>query len=276
MHKDFTKFKKILTAMFFVFLLPYTTSAMTIEKTAVGPFPWQPGGTGSYQVVVTNTGSPIAPGTIITVHDDGNFPSPPLTLTGISAGAGWVCTSTGQCSYTVGSTPVPIGTTWTFTVNVSIDSAYAGGVVLNCVELTRQHPGAVATKVGCACASVSIQPVASSFTLHKTAIGTPWQAGGSGSYQIVVTNSGGDINSGALIVKDDGNFPSPPLNMTSITGDPNWDCLSTPGQCSYVGSYPIPSGTSWTFTVNVSVDAAYAGGTVQNCATASRATDVTG
>jgi hypothetical protein len=265
MYKNFIKLEKILTAIFFVFLLPYTANAMTIEKTAVGPFPWHPGGTGSYQVVVTNTGSPIAPGTIITVHDDGNFPAPPLSLTGISSDPGWVCSS-GQCTYTVGSTPIPVGTTWTFTINVNIDAAYAGGVVQNCVELTKQQLGAVATKIGCACASVSIEPVATSFTLNKTAVGTPWQAGGTGSYQIVVTNSGGTINSGTLVVQDDGNFPSPPLTMTSITGDSNWDCISSPGQCSYIGSYPIPSGSSWTFTVNVSIDATYAGGTVQNCA----------
>jgi len=265
MHKNFTKFEKILAAIFFALLLPCTVNAMTIEKTAVGPFPWHPGGTGSYQVVVTNTGSPIAPGTILTVHDDGNFPSPPLSLTGISAAPGWVCSS-GQCTYTVGPTPVSVGTTWTFTINVSIDATYTGGVVQNCVELTKQHPGAVATKVGCACSSVSIQPVTTSFTLNKTVIGTPWQPGGTGAYQVVVTNTGGDINAGTLIVQDDGNFPSPPLSLINITAPPGWDCTTTPGQCSYNGSYPIPAGASWTFTVNVSIDSTYAGGTVQNCA----------
>jgi len=265
MYRDFTKLEKILASIIFILVLPGAVNAMTIEKTAVGPFPWHPGGTGSYQVVVTNTGSPIAPGTILTVHDDGNFPSPPLSLTGISAAPGWVCSS-GQCTYTVGSTPVPVGTTWTFTINVSIDATYTGGVVQNCVELTKQHPGAVATKVGCACSSVSIQPATTSFTLNKTAIGTPWQPGGTGAYQVVVTNTGGDINAGTLIVQDDGNFPSPPLSLINITAPPGWDCITTPGQCSYNGSYPIPAGASWTFTVNVSIDSTYAGGTVENCA----------
>lgn len=97
-------------------------------------------------------------------------------------------------------------------------------------------------------------------TINKTAIGAlPWQSGGSGEYQyqIVVTNTGGEISSNStIIVKDDGNFPSPPLNLMNITGEVGWDCISTPGQCSYtvpLGS-SIPAGSSWTFSVKVSID----------------------
>ncbi len=423
----FGRILKVFGVLCLAVLFPVAASAMAIEKTAIGT-PWQAGGTGSYQINVTNTGGPIAPGTIIVVQDNGSFPSPPLNLAGIAGDPGWDCISVpGQCSYTVGSTPVPSGTSWSFTVNVGIDASYAGGMVQNCAELTLQQAGAVVVQQGCGCASALIQPVQSSsgitktaigpfpwqtggtgtfeisstspwalsglpmivkdiipsppfslsatqpnnapwicndwgnplfnygalyppfpgsppppsnwlicildssaspypinigdalppilvnvdidpnysggtvkncaeighftpaapvwynqpgcvevpvdsqssqtsLTINKTALGTPWQAGGTGSYNIVVTNTGGVISGGTLVVHDGGNFPSPPLTMTSITSGSDWDCISIAGQCSYIGSYPIAAGASWTFTVNVGIDAGYSGGTVKNCA----------
>jgi len=262
----FGRILKVFGVLCLAVLFPVVASAMTIEKTAIGT-PWQAGGTGSYQINVTNTGGPIAPGTIIVVKDNGSFPSPPLNLAGIAGAPGWDCTSVpGQCSYTVGSTPVAPGTSWSFTVNVGIDAGYAGGVVQNCAELTLQQAGPP-VKQGCGCASALIQPAQPSSGITKTAVGPfPWQAGGTGSYNVVVTNTGGAISGGTLVVHDDGNFPSPPLTMTSITSGSDWDCTSVAGQCSYIGSYPIAAGASWTFTVNVGIDAGYSGGTVTNCA----------
>jgi len=203
MHKIFTRFEQILMAMF-VLLLPYTASAMTIEKTAIGPFPWQPGGTGSYQIVVTNTGGAIASGALV-VHDSGNFPSPPLTVTGMTPPPNWTCSS-GQCSYT-GSYPIPSGASWTFIVNVAIDATYAGGIVQNCAELTLQQAGPP-EQLGSGCATANISAPTN---------GTPCDDGNACTYSETYIN--GICSGGSPTICDDGN-PS-----TTDSCNPNTGCI---------------------------------------------------
>jgi len=94
-----------------------------------------------YQLTVTNNGDEIPSGSSIVVQDV-NFPSPPLTITSI-LGTDWSCTSSipGQCTYT-GSYPVAANAALPpITVNVAVDSGYAGGTVNNCAEVTLQQAG---------------------------------------------------------------------------------------------------------------------------------------
>lgn len=220
---------------------------LEINKTANG-LPWQAGGVGSYQIVVTNTSGVVAPGSIIVVKDNANFPSPPLTLIGINGAPGWDCNSTpGQCSYTVpAGSPVSAGTSWTFTVNASIDSNYSGGKVQNCTELYLQGAGPLELQ-NSSCVSVPIQPFIPPL-ITKRALGSmPWPSGGTGTFSISV-NVPSSIASNEFIAIRDVLPNGLTLIPSSIVPAGMWNCNQSTGMCYLNG--PIAAGT----TVNMSFD----------------------
>jgi len=233
---------------------------LSIQKTANGA-PWQAGGTGSYNVTVTATGGAIAPNTTITIDDNSTFPSPPLNLTSMTTTApGWDCTTTpGQCSLTVGGTPIQPGTVWSFTVNTDIDADYPGGTVQNCAVGTLQNTGQGILVHDTDCANVEILPQPPVVSIQKQALGIPWQAGGTGTFQVTVTTSANIPTGQAIAVLD-----VIPSGLTLVPGSitpSNLVCVAINSTCYLNG--PLAAGTyNFTFDVQISETC----NTYKNCA----------
>jgi len=231
---------------------------LNIDKRAING-PWQAGGTGTYQLTVTNNGSEITPGSPIVVNEV-NFPTPPLTATSISGNppSTWSCTQpAGPCTYT-GSYPVAANATLPpITINVGIDSSYSGGTVQNCAEVTLQQGGAPIGQ-DTSCTDIVIQPSEPPHvSIQKQALGTPWQAGGTGTFQITVDVQSAIPANQAIAIQD-----VIPAGLTLVPGTISPNNLVCSGSTCYLNG-PVAAGA---FNITFDVQISETCNTYKNCA----------
>jgi uncharacterized repeat protein (TIGR01451 family) len=235
--------------------LTFTTTPpdLTITKTAVGSG-FRQGGTVSYNIVVTNSGTGPTSGTI-TVTD-----VIPTGLTVTSAtGTNWTCTGSSTVSCT-STTPIAAnGGTSTITLAANI-AANAPSSITNTVTVS--GGGETNTGNNAGTSVISVTQLAPDLTIAKVAQGAPFQQGGTVTYMITVTNSGNGPTSGTITVTDV--IPTG-LTVTNAVGPFNCSGSST---VTCTSSTPIPANGNASITLSANI-ATNAPASITNTATVS-------
>lgn len=240
---------------------------LAIEKSHRGDF--QVGQTGTYVINVTNNGPGDASG--VTLPD----PLPPGFVY-VSAAAPWSCGGTPLTCTIAGSWPPGSLPPLILTVEVTDE---AEPEVRNCATVTHDGIDPIEDNNTDCDSAVVTKPTRPDLAIEKShaldAAGNPieFHYGGTGSYQIIVTNVGTGPADPPITFFDD--LP-PGFTFDSYSGT-DWTCVlvvSTQPQqveCTYTGP-PVPAGDSFPpITINVKIDpiATFPGGSdaVENCAT---------
>lgn len=225
---------------------------LTITKTHSTPF--QQGGSGTYTIIVSNVGGGPATGPIFVTD---NIPSS-LSVSSVT-GPGWTCSTAGRAVDCTRSDSLAAGSSYpSITITVSI-SPTATGPVVN--RATVAGGGDVNGGNNTATDTAEFGP---NLRMNKSHSGT-FSPGGTGTFLLSVTNSGGTATTGVVQVVD-----SVPAAFTPVSASgPGWSC-SMAGQlitCTRSDALaPNAAYPSVTLTVNV---ASGATGAITNTATAS-------
>jgi len=229
---------------------------LAIEKSHRGDF--QVGQTGTYVINVTNNGPGNASG--VTVKD----PLPPGFVY-VSAAAPWSCggsplTCTIAGSWPPGSLPPLI-----LTVQVT---AEAKPEVRNCATVTHNGIDPIEDNNTDCDSAVVTEPKKPDLAIEKF-LNSEFHYGQSGSYTILVQNTGDGPADSPITVVDD--LP-PGFTFDSYSGT-DWACTASGQQvtCTYSGPSISPGGFLSLLIINVKIDpiATFPGGSdaVLNCAT---------
>ncbi|RUP29231.1 MAG: DUF11 domain-containing protein [Curvibacter sp.] len=261
-------------------------AAFRIDKTATASV--LTGGGITYTVTLTNIGGSTS-GTSATVLDA--LPAG-VTVTAVTAGSGVNAvncanyTSPFTCTVTL-SAGLAVNGTASFIYTATAPGT--AGNVVNKISVdpnggtSPQDPTQTCTPAtACSNATTSVNAAATpaAWSINKAHTGT-MTAGGTGSYTITVTNSGGSPSAASTVTVSD----TPPTGMT-ITGmnGTNWTCANNSGW-SCTRSDALASGASYeTITVAVSIDSnagnplvnstTVSGGGVASSATATDSTTI--
>ena len=215
------------------------------------------GGTGSFTLAVTNTGGTATDGTLVTLTD--TLPAG-LTPTG-ATGTGWTCSISGQdvsCTRSdalAGSASYP---NIAVAVNVASD---AGTPLTNTGSVSGGGDGSAAT------GSVTVATAASiDLTVVKTASAATLVRGGTGSFTLAVTNSGGVATDGTAVTVTD-TLPTG-LDPSAASGT-GWTCSISGQNVSCTRSDALAGSASYdNITITVAV-ASNAGASLTNTASVS-------
>jgi uncharacterized repeat protein (TIGR01451 family) len=225
-------------------------SVLAISKTHAGNF--TAGTTGTYAIAVSNTGTAATSGTI-TVTD-----TLPTGLTfNAASGTGWTCSAAGAVVTCTSTTSIGAGAAGAPIALVANVAATAPASVTN---------SATATGGGAANTPVTTDPttiVSPSLAIAKTHSGN-FTIGSSGSYSIVVSNSGTAATSGTLTVTD--TLPTGlTFNAASGTG---WTCSGAAQTVTCTSTTAIAAGAAGN-AIALTVNAVGSPGSVTNSATVS-------
>jgi uncharacterized repeat protein (TIGR01451 family) len=216
-------------------------SDLDVTKVPVGQF--VAGAEATYTITVTNLGPSDRSGPL-TVTDT----LPPEQTFVRAAGNGWTCAVTGNivvCTTPAGVT-ASSSSAFTFVVLLSPSSP---GITVNTVT-TGPHTQIVPTPV--------VRKADLSITKTHTGV---FQAPGSGSYTVTVTNHGPSDTSATITVAD--TLPAG-FSLTSASGA-GFSCSSGPGSSvTCLRDTPLAAGQSVVITLNVSVTPAAAGNSINN------------
>ncbi|MBK9927297.1 MAG: sortase [Anaerolineales bacterium] len=238
------------------------------------------GGTTTYSLTVSNTGSANTSGTITIVDvlpagmsvADGS-----LTLTGTN-NADWSCSSTSDVITCTSSIAIVSASDSVFAFTVDVDAAASGSQVNRAKVGGGGDPtnssAPTATDVsnctadntpeGCALDTDTIQTT-TDLSLTKTDSLTTVTAGGTTTYTLTVSNSGSGNTTGTITVVDvlpagmsvaDGS-----LTLTG-TNSADWSCSSASDVVTCTSSVAIASASNSVFTFTVNVDVAASGSQV--------------
>ena len=233
-----------------------------------GSTTYTPGGSVTYNIVVSNAGPSDANGATIT--DD--LPEPPLSNINWTCGnatGGAVCSAasgTGDINETIAT--FPAGGSLTYTVTADIDVSATGDLV-NTASVA--PPGGVTDSDPSdndATDTDSNNPQAD-LSVTKDDGSTTYTPGGSVTYTIVVSNAGPSAANGATITDD---LPEPPLsNITwtcgTVTGGAVCSAASGTGDLNEVIA-TFPAGGSLTYTVTADIDVSATGDLVNTVSVA--------
>ncbi len=205
---------------------PVTDSSqpsLTVVKTAsVASAPQ--GGTYTYTIVVSNSG-PVASAAPTTITD--TVPAG-LTITGLTNGAGWVCTpttATGPATITCTSAAGVAAGASNQTVVTLNATKTSTTTVTNTASVTGGDPGCVAPlPARCTSAPPVTDSSQPSLTVVKTASVASAPQGGTYTYTIVVSNSGPVASAAPTTITD--TVPAG-LTITGLTNGAGWVCTPT-------------------------------------------------
>ena len=221
------------------------TPVLAVSKSHSGNF--VAGGSGSYTVTVSNTGGAPTSGTV-TLTDAAPTG---MSVTAMS-GTGWSCSNLPTCTRT---DALAAGSSYpAITVAVSV----LGGASSPLVNSVTASGGGSASATATDSTAIA---QAAAWSIAKTHSGS-MTAGGTGSYTVTVSNSGGSSTAASLVTVSD----TPPSGMT-VTGmsGTGWTCSGS----SCTRSDALAAGASYeTITVTVSI-AANAGTPLVNSTTVS-------
>ena len=215
---------------------------LAIVKSHAAPFPV--GGTGSYTIVVSNSGNATTFGTTTVVDT-----LPAGLLYASASGTLWSCSDVGQtvtCTTTVAIAPASAFPA--ITINVTVPGTTAPGTLTN--SATASGGGAPNSPVATDPTLITGAPV---LTIAKSHTGN-FTAGQTGTYAILVGNSGNVPTSGTITVTD--TLPTG-LTYNSASGT-GWSC-SAAGQVVTCTSAAViaagASGSTISLAVNVAANA---------------------
>ncbi|RUR78747.1 beta strand repeat-containing protein [Chlorogloeopsis fritschii PCC 9212] len=193
---------------------------LTISKTDSGSF--TQGGTGSYTLTVTNSGSAATNGQI-TVTDTlptgitPNFTSP-------TTFSGWSCSYTGQTVTCTNSTVINAAGTSSLTLPVNISTTAASSVTNNAIAF---GGGESNSSNNTASKTTTVNSVPD-LTILKTHTPSNFTQGQTGSYTLSVVNIGNAATSGTVTVTD--TLPATSgLTATTASGT-GWSCTISANQ----------------------------------------------
>ncbi|MFL5737671.1 MAG: hypothetical protein ACJ76P_10065 [Actinomycetota bacterium] len=221
--------------------------------------PVDPGDGYSYDLVITNTGPDAA--TNVSVAD--SVPAS-LSIDSVDDGGG-SCSVTGQ---DVGCTLASLasGTTWTVTVDVTVDPAHPGGTLSNTASaFADQHDpdGSNNSDTQDTTVNAPPPPPSADVSVAKTDSADPVNPGDAYSYDLVVTNNGPDAASNVAL------SDAVPAALSVDTVHDGGGSCSVTGQDVSCTLASLANGATWTVTVDVTVDPAHLGGTISNTASVS-------
>ena len=244
---------------------------LSVTKSAM-PATFVVGQSASYPITVTNTGG-VATNALISVQD-----ALPAGVTYSSfTGANWSCGGgkVVTCTYPgSGLNALEPGASTTVAVYVNVAAAAAtptgasntavasGGGDATCPQATHCRGSVIAGASSVAVPILSVAKVANEGTF----------VGGTGSYTITVTNTGGAPTSGSIALHD---ALPPGIQLTSASGA-NWNCVGSGDvTCTRSGAPDLAAGGSTKLTMTVSVSGPSDPIGASNTVTASGGGDVT-
>jgi uncharacterized repeat protein (TIGR01451 family) len=231
---------------------PWTTSlkpVVRIDKT-VDATSVIPGGTVTYTITVTNTGTVSADGTLVTDPVPNGITSQTWTCVG-SGGA--VCTPSGSGAINDTLAALPPGGAVVYTVTATVATLPPTNIN-NTATATPPNGACAPTMTPAPCSDTASLPPVPQIGVSKTADATTVTPGGTIHYTIVVSNTG--------VVAADGTPVSDPL--PAGIASQSWTCAASGGaSCTAAsGSGAIsdtlatfPAGSFVTYTVTATVDA---------------------
>lgn len=226
---------------------------LQLTKTDNGPF--NMGQAGTYTLTVTNIGNVATNGSTMTLTD--TIPSN-LTINSVTPASGWSCGTSGQTVTCTSSSVMAPNASAATTISVTPDGTQ--GTVTNNATVTGGGVKSFLSYDGKASDTTTINRP--DLTLTKTDNG-PWTAGGTGTYTIVVKNSGGMSTSGTMTLTD--TMPTG-ITVNSVGAASGWTCTTAQTvSCTSNGGTTLAAGATATFTINITV--AGAGSSVTNNAT---------
>ncbi len=238
---------------------------LSIEKSHRGDF--QVGQTGTYVINVTNNGPGDASG--VTVKD----PLPPGFVY-VSAAAPWSCGGTPLTCTIAGSWPPGNLPPLILTVQVTEES---DPKVTNCATVAHDGIDPIDENNSDCDSAVVTTPTAEKPDLAiEKFLNSEFHYGQSGSYTILVQNTGDGPADSPITVVDD--LP-PGFTFDSYSGT-DWTCTASAQQvtCTYNGPSISPGGFLPLLIINVKIDpiATFPGGSdaVENCATVEHPDDI--
>ncbi len=251
---------------------------LSIKKTTLEPM--IRGGEGKFKLEVSNVGTPLSSGPVVVTD------SIPAGLTLKLPDAVTANTPDWNCGASTVSqlicTANPSAFTWatgaTKPIIVPVLVARDSKAEQNCAAVDLQ--GDVNTQDNRSCTTVAYGTPKLNMSMKKSQEGSIVK-GGSGMFNLVVTNTLDPVTAGPIKVTDfllavTGGPSGMTLNVAAAisANSPTWDCsASSVNQlsCNYVGSFPIATGAS--FTLKVPVDTTKNVTSTQNCATVTLAND---
>ncbi len=231
---------------------PVTTNFdLTIAKTASGTF--TAGGTGQYQITVSNAGPSNSSGTT-TVNE-----SLPAGITGYAVNAGstpgWTCVGAVPNVVCTNSNPITAGGASSLLLDVNIAANVAGIIPANSVTVTNPNECATCAGNNGPATTGGPTPITTNFdlTVAKVAQGT-FTPGGTGQYKITVSNGGPSNSTGTTTVTE--------LLPAGITGysvnlvsSPGWTCAGAVPNVTCTDPNSIPSGGNSMLILDVTLAA---------------------
>jgi uncharacterized repeat protein (TIGR01451 family) len=229
---------------------------LTVSKTHTGNF--TQGLPGTYTITATNSGGAATSGTV-TVSD-----TLPTGMTPTSAsGTGWTCTVSGQIVTCTRSDALAAGTSYPA---ITLNAVVASNAPASLTNTATISGGGQTNTTNDSASDPTTITAVSDLTIAKTHTGN-FTRGSTGSYSIVVTNSGTVATNGTVTVND-----TLPAGLT-LNGTPSgtgWSCTATSTtafSCTRLDVLnPGSSYPAITASVNVAQTAA---NTVTNTATVS-------
>jgi uncharacterized repeat protein (TIGR01451 family) len=229
-----------------------------------------PGSAQQYTIVVSNFGPSDAPGVTMT-----DVLPAPLRFVSLSSPAGWSCTTpaAGANGTITCSIPSMIASdVATFTLNVTVDPATAGGTAINnTAVVTASVPDSSgANNSSTASASVGTPP---NVTATKS-IGAAHAEGAIVTYTIILSNSGG-LTQGDNPGNELTDVLPSSLTLIGATAT-SGSAVANVGTNTVTWNGSIPGSGSVTITIQASVHNGTAGTTISNQATVSYDSDANG
>ncbi|MFL5768044.1 MAG: hypothetical protein ACJ758_09420, partial [Actinomycetota bacterium] len=219
--------------------------------------PVEPGQSYSYDLVVANTGP--ADATDVAVSD--SVPAG-LSVDNVADGGGSCSTTGNDISCSLGL--LASGNTWTITVSATVDPTQAGGTISNTATVTADENDPNGGNNSATQDTTVTPPPSADVSLAKTDSVDPVNPGDGYSYDLVVTNNGPDTAANVAL------SDSVPASLSVDTiDDGGGNCSATSGNDVSCTMSALASGSSWTVTVDVTVDPSNPGGTISNTASVS-------
>jgi uncharacterized repeat protein (TIGR01451 family) len=218
--------------------------------------PVDPGQSYSYGLVVANTGP--ADATNVAVTD--SVPAP-LSVDSVADGGGSCSTVGNDVSCSLGT--LTSGSTWTITISVTVDPSHSGGTISNTVTVTADQNDPDVGNNSATQDTTVTPPRSADVSLTKTDSADPVNPGDGYSYDLVASNAGPDTASNVTV------SDSVPASLSIDAVDGGGGACSTTGNDVSCTMSALASGSTWTVTIDVTVDPSNPGGTISNSASVS-------
>lgn len=213
-----------------------------LNSSFTGPTNYTPGSTASYQIVIQNVGDVLEDDLDVST----NFPAG-VTMDNISCtpvGTGSVCgtNQTGNDLNVTGREIAPGGS-----LTFDLDVSYASSMSTDPLVITATITSSVAAQSSTPQVSSPLQRVAD-ISVSKTATGSTYTPGATGTYQVSVNNTGPSDATGIVLTD---NAPTG-VTFTTWSCSPAANCPATSGSGNLNPTLALPAGGNATYQITAS------------------------